>query len=69
MKTTEIAKKYELDNYEFERFLRENKLDYEEKFFGTEVEDKFVQEYVTLFKNEKEQIMNEELSKKKAMAQ
>lgn len=69
MKTKDISKKYGLDCMEFEGFLVKNKLQVQQKLMGMEVDNTLVDEYVTMFKNEKAEIEQEEMEKRKAMSQ
>ena len=51
MKTLEIAKKYKIDNGQFIKYIRDNKLPYSETRFDIHVDDELVEAYVTDFKN------------------
>lgn len=81
MKLSEIASKYSIVQYDFEYFLRSNKLEYNEGVFSISVPDSKVDEYVQAFLEDKElrkyavngqieEADREELAKKKlAMSQ
>lgn len=81
MKLSEIASKYSIVQYDFEHFLRSNKLEYNEGVFSISVPDSKVDEYVQAFLEDKElrkyavngqieEADREELAKKKlAMSQ
>lgn len=53
MKTKEIAVKYGIDRWDFERFLRIKKLTYTEGFASIIVDDGIVETYVNQYKNDK----------------
>lgn len=80
MKSNEIASIYEIDKKEFEQFVRDNKLAFSEGFINLIIDDSNVEQYVSSFKEYKEQRRQklaeeariraeEEDRKKKAMAE
>lgn len=52
MKTNEIARKYSIDELQFEKYVKEMKLEHQETFWNSDmlIEDEKVDEYVSNFK-------------------
>ena len=68
MKSTQIAKKYNIDVYEFEACVKESKLDYFEGLSSMTIDDANVMKYYAMFMDYKkrERDKQEELARKEA---